>query len=186
MATGNFSFENRCIVVTNEDYAHDNLPELGDYYKGSNRSYPSTELLDQPYRLLTLVLTSGYYEGACVDFLERDDISFKDLCGLCDWHAYESVSGYIDDLITNGAHILKEFGISEYKIRKTFSGIRKYSGNIYSFIEEKETELFELLISIEKDAANKYLDDLRDQYGYEEYGVFAKFSNGETMYSKIA
>ena len=48
MATGNFSFENRCVVVTNEDYEFDNLPVLGNRVNDS-RNYPSRILKDYDF-----------------------------------------------------------------------------------------------------------------------------------------
>ena len=40
MATGNFCYEHRCVVVTDGDYEMDNLPVLGEWVDKS-RSYPS-------------------------------------------------------------------------------------------------------------------------------------------------
>ena len=68
-------YQNRCVVITDDDYEFGNLPTLGDYIDIS-RSYPSriVEIDDleltkvkeyratiKPIHLHNIVVTSGYY-----------------------------------------------------------------------------------------------------------------------------
>ena len=73
MAANNFCFENRCIVVENDDFEFGNVPEHNEYDKKSLRSYPSSILDESNFDFWNVVLTSGYYEGACIDYKPRLD-----------------------------------------------------------------------------------------------------------------
>ena len=81
MATGNFCYENRCVVVTDDDYEIGNLPEMGECVDNS-RNYPS--YLIEEFEFWVVVLTAGYYEGACIDYIEHHKRS-----------PYDVVQGYI-------------------------------------------------------------------------------------------
>ena len=73
MATGNFAYENRCIVVTDEDYADGNLPPMGEWEENTSRNYPSRLLaVSDDFQFWNIVITSGYYSGACIDYKEND------------------------------------------------------------------------------------------------------------------
>ena len=41
MSTNNFAFENRCIVVQDDDFTFENVPKHLEYVQGCNRNYPS-------------------------------------------------------------------------------------------------------------------------------------------------
>lgn len=81
MATGNFCYENRCVVVTDDDYEMDNLPEMGERVDNS-RNYPS--YLIKEFEFWDVVISAGYYEGACIDYIEHHEHS-----------PYDVVQGYI-------------------------------------------------------------------------------------------
>jgi hypothetical protein len=74
MSTPNFAYKNRCIVVSDDDFDSGNKPETEDRTTNdSNRSYPSFALIDQPNcKVLIAILTSAYYSGACIDYIEND------------------------------------------------------------------------------------------------------------------
>ena len=74
MATGNFAYENRCIVVTDNDYEDGNIPPLGDWEKNTSRSYPSRLLaVSDDFKFWNIVITTGYYSGACIDYKENGE-----------------------------------------------------------------------------------------------------------------
>ena len=72
MATNNFAYENRCIVVTNEDYEMGNMPSMEESID-VNRSYPSYRLaVGEDFKFWDIIITSGYYADACIDYTEKD------------------------------------------------------------------------------------------------------------------
>lgn len=81
MSTNNFCYENRCVVVTDDDYTSGNIPRLGDYIKDCNRNYPSYELelssrmklIRETLLITKIVITSGYYSDACIDFVQNEE-----------------------------------------------------------------------------------------------------------------
>lgn len=113
MATSNFYYENRCIVVTNEDYECDNVPAHSKYMQGSLRNYPSYILDDAEFDFWDVVITSGYYEGACIDYMPKTDMYGQDMVTSRMGYAwdYESVHGLVKDFV-------HEFHLSEYRVKK--------------------------------------------------------------------
>ena len=74
MSAPNFSYDRRCVLVSNDDYEAGNVPKIGDVFD-NDRSYPSAYLADykDKFTTIAIVITSGYYADACIDILERDD-----------------------------------------------------------------------------------------------------------------
>ena len=108
MATGNFAYENRCIVVTDEDYAEGNLPPMGER-EGDSRNYPSRLLaVSDDFQFWNIVITTGYYSGACIDYKEND-ATIEGWLGPTFY--YETQKGFF-----NECH--NEFGISYYQLKK--------------------------------------------------------------------
>lgn len=127
MSTSNFYYKNRCIVVSDEDFDNDNVPEYDNRTDYGLRSYPSFPLREQPNcKILIAVLTGAYYSGACIDYIEDDT--------------------------------------------------RK---------DEMTEKQYDRLLEIEEKRMNKFLDKLRDGYGFDEARCVARFSNGEAVYEKI-
>lgn len=147
MATSNFCYDNRCVVVTNDDYECGNHPQLDEYRPESLRSYPSHKLAGYDFIFWDVVLTLGYYEHACIDYVERPDSR----------------------------------NVYDY-----FNGFRCSGKEIYDFLEDKFDEFVEYAAAIERKKVEAAIDKIKADYGYEEYGVYARFNNGETWYSKIA
>ena len=77
MGANNFNYENRCIVVTDEDYEDGNVPSTEDNLQ-NGRNYYQVEVVDRPFQELlkhtVLVLTAGYYSGACLDYIQSDEV----------------------------------------------------------------------------------------------------------------
>ena len=174
MATGNFLYDNRCIVVTDEDYEMGNIPPLGERLDGGFSSYSSRYLaVSDDFDFWDIMITSGYYESACIDYVESDrDVEYW----LGSPYNYETKSDFFYEC-------KKEFHLTEYRLRKVCGNIGNM--NIEDYLEQAYERLTEYLRRKEESKVNAYLDGVKKNYGYEEYKIYARFSNGETMYQKI-
>lgn len=179
-STPNFNYVNRCVAVTGEDLEDghhpevtrlpDNLPQL--------RSYPRMLISDDFNYGLYVVMTSGYYEGACIDWIADDD---NDPDGF-DYSRYPhdfandlSNAGF-DDLATEAFDIVEAHensnNIDDYSEEDLANlGIIKSSA-----IEEYNAEIAKV---------NAYIDEIKRDYGYKEYAVTGVASNGEAFYHEI-
>lgn len=181
MATGNFWYENRCIVVTDEDYELGDVPEIGDGHSSSDRNFGRSYLEDYRGRFLfwDVVITAGYYEGGCIDYVENDLWSeIWDITGNPDkFRTLEEFCRYVKDEIGD----LLPYS----RIRRHFTGMDRKVDTVRTFVEDKWEGFYELARRAEEKAVNKTLDEIRDLYGYEECRRIGSFSNGETIYEKI-
>lgn len=174
MGTGNFHFINRCLVVTDEDFEDGNVPRLGKHYKDSLHSFPSRVLEDADFTFFDVVLTSGYYSGSCIDYIRKDGVM-------------ESILGYPHYFWTKES-VFKEVNkfmgkISRYRFDKIVGKVGTM--DINDFIEQAYEKLEEYFAELEESKVNEWLDELKKEHGYSDYAVSARFSNGETIYSKI-
>lgn len=175
MATGNFAFDNRCIVVTDDDYNDGNIPSLGEYDNDALRSYPSRFLeISDDFDYWNVVITSGYYEGACIDYKRNDTDVEK---WLCDPYYIHSQT----ELIAEVKNIL---GFSKHKTLKICGKVSECA-DIDSYIERAYERLTEYLADEEEKKVNEALDKLKKEYGYDEVCVAWQASNGETAYRKV-
>ena len=172
MATGNFCFENRCVVVTNDDYEMDNVPEYGKCID-NDRNYPSW--LIKEFEFWEVVLTAAYYEGACIDYVEHHSRS-----------PYDVVQGYIGYPWSKKElfrECKKNFGLSRRKIQAICGNVGDM--DIDTYVEKATQKVGEYLAEKESIKVNEYIDELKNLYGYEEVCKVATFSNGETIYQKV-
>lgn len=179
MSTANFCYDNRCVVVTNDDYECGNYPRLDRYRLESLRSYPAWIVAGYDFRFWDIVFTAGYYEHACIDYVEKADS--RNIYAYFNAERYSSVRGFCED-------VYQEFGkiVGRTRIRKKFSGFRSSGKEMYVFLEDRFEKLAEYAATIECKAVDAAIDKIKAEYGYDEYGVCAKFSNGEAGYAKIA
>ena len=172
MATSNFCYENRCVVVTDDDYEIGNLPEMGECVDNS-RNYPS--YLIEEFEFWVVVLTVGYYEGACIDYIEHHKHS-----------PYDVVQGYIGYPSTK-KELFKEckeaFDLSRRKMQAICGNVGNM--DIDDYVEKATEKVGEYLAEKEEKEVNEYIDKLKEGYGYEEVCRVAIFSNGETIYRKV-
>ena len=172
MATGNFYYENRCVVVTNEDFEICNVPERLKCIDRS-RSYPSWLL--EEFDFWEVVLTSAYYEGACIDYIEHHNRS-----------PYDVVQGYIGypwskkDLFKK---CKEEFGLSRRKMQQICGNVGDM--DIDNYVEKATEKVGEYLAEKEEIKVNKFIDGLKQLYGYEEVFCYCRASNGAAFYRKI-
>ena len=186
MSTPNFSYENRCVLVSDEDYDFGNHPQLkryDDYRVEGSRSYPMGEVDSSAYpqkepRYHAIVMTSGYYSDACLDFVELDTYSIKD--DLRSLWGYATIKEFIADVLELGIE-----GLTEYRIRKLMGtlGDEPY---LDAHLERACDAIDEWLKEREGKMCNEIIDHLKAEFGYEELVCKAIFSNGEAIYERIA
>lgn len=175
MSTCNFSYENRCIVVTNDDYEMDNLPPMGKWLNG-NFSYPSRKLaVSDDFDFFDVVITSGYYQDACIDYMCNDRTAESFLGSA----AYYNTKQQLFDECKN------EFGLTEYQLRKICGRVKDFT-DYDAWIESAYENITEYLANKEERKVNEYLDGLKKLYGYEEVKRVCVFSNGEGIYEKVS
>lgn len=173
MSTGNFAFENRCIVVEDDDFTFENVPKHYEYVQGSNRNYPSYYLEEYRSRFYTLniVITAAYYSGACIDYTPDDRY-------LANFYAHENDVEYIVN------EIVADF--KDYKFSKWYLHELVKRAHVAPLNNDTAfNALFEFLFALEKVKADTILDDIRDEYGYTEVETFARFCNGEVWYQPV-
>ena len=173
MATGNFAYENRCIVVTDEDYAEGNLPSMGEW-EGDSRHYPSRLLaVSDDFKFWNVVITSGYYSGACIDYKEND-ATIEDWLGATFY--YETQKAFFNECHT-------EFGISYYRLKKVCGKVGDM--DIDEYLENAYEKLTDYLREKEENKINAYLDRVKKMYHYDEIICIGRASNGEAFYKKV-
>lgn len=200
MGANNFSYKNRCVVITDDDYEFGNLPTLGDYFDNS-RNYPSriVEIEDlelqkveqyrttiKPIRLHNIVVTSGYYEHACLDFLRNEDNSSIDYVGWTCYYNFDTIEEIIEP-ITNNFNITAEEikALIKYRMDAMLINTETDEDKFQSFYEYLMDDIDEKIIENEEIICNKIIDLIKESYGYEEYGCVAVASNGEAFYQKV-
>lgn len=176
MSAPNFNYNNRCVVVTNDDFEMGNMPSLGNIHgDNSLRSYTSTTLsISDDFNYFDIVLTSGYYEHACIDYCDKDG----EAKGV-EYHCGND--GYFTSKIALFNEVKSSFShISIYRMRKLCKGLNyaEDAEKIYAIIDE-------YLKDCEEKSVNKAIDGIKQKYGYEEYATAYRFSNGETGYRKV-
>ena len=173
MSTCNFAYENRCIVVTNDDFEMDNLPPMGKWLN-NDFNYPSRILaISDDFDFWDIVMTSGYYEAACIDYIESERDVEDFLGSTC----------YFDTKEEFFKECKNEFGLSDYRMRKICGNMGKMS--LEDYLEQSYERLTNYLREQEETKVNKCLDDIKHLYGYEEYVLDWRASNGEAGYRKI-
>lgn len=178
MSAPNFSFERRCILVTNEDYEFSNCPETGKPI-GDNRSYPSAMLVDYEdmFNLVAIVLTSGYYADSCIDIIDREDRANE----LLDYtYHYSRVER--NYLVDDVCYFL---GVSKRFVLRHLKGCDCRHANYETELKKAFETMVEDARDIEVEKANKVLDNIKKAYGYKELSCDGVFSNGEAIYSVI-
>lgn len=173
MSTNNFAFENRCIVVEDDDFTFENVPKHFEYVQSSNCNYPSYYLDEYRHRFYTLdiVITSAYYSGACIDYDKNDGY-------LDNFFAYENEFEYIVNEIV---YDFKAYKFSKRKLRKLVKEVCNAPLSDYTAFDA----LLEFLFALEKAEADKILDKIKADYGYTEVRKIGNFCNGEALYEEL-
>lgn len=175
MSTTNFSYKNRCVVVTDEDYNDNNTPTLGEWVN-NNRNYPSRILSDyDKFDFQQIVLTSGYFVDACIDFYEKDTC-IEDFLGS---------TGYYPCKIDFIKECKSTFNLSKYMVNKLCGTLKDFGNDMDVWIENAYIKVEEYLKEKEAEECNKIITQIKEDYGYEEYALYCVASNGEGFYNKV-
>lgn len=182
MATSNFWFDHRCVVVTDEDRECENCPQIGD------EVYDGRRLLDGGYNdgLLywAIVISSGYYSDSCIDYVAYYDME--------DNRGIQSLIGWYEDyptkqkLVDAVYHELRHTDLYPQFKRVT----KEYLTGFVESVEDGNVEacgdlIDETLEKIEERYVNKMIDGIRAEYGYDELKLVGTFSNGEAVYEEM-
>ena len=164
----------------------------GRYIKSGTSNFGSNDdIFGYSFPLVTFIAENYVYD-------EETDTETEERDYDADYYDYE-------DAIDNAKDLADEMGIPQYddysepylcdepfmiKFRDGYyEGLwievkegtdetnDEYTGEWTSFTEEQMNEF--------ADKLNKYFDKLCSEYGWDKLGVVARFSNGETMYTKI-
>ena len=178
MSAPNFSYDRRCVLVTNDDFDCGNVPAHNTLF-GNDRSYPSAYLDEykDDFSTIAIVLTSGYYADACIDIVDREDKT-NELIGYASYYSRYTRRELLDD-------VCYYLGCSRNFANKFFKGLRCDAYNYGSQLEEAFDTLVEAWRDEELKKANKVLDKIKKAYGYKELGLSAMFSNGEAWYDYV-
>lgn len=177
MGTTNFAFSHRCVVVTNDDLESGNVPEHSTPVNRS-RDYPAYELDDYEGALnfFAITLTGGYYEGACIDYTDKDVTATQLIYG-------DYPLGWDDRRLARD--IADGFGsVSVAELRRIIAETRESFPEpasewaYWDLFDAIDGRVTALLRSREEKRANEILDEIRDVYGYGEAEVSGRFSDG--------
>lgn len=175
MSTPNFSYVNRCIVVSSDALEWGNHPELENTNVG-DRSYPSY-IIPAGFRFYDVLLTYGYYEAACIDYQEKDDESWECLLGYRWRDCPTTKKEFFSDM-------KYWFKLSEYRFRKLCNGIKRENFKYeWDFTDALCEAVGIYLMEQEEQKVNEYLDKMIEDYGFTEYVCCEIFSNGEAFYT---
>ena len=173
MSTNNFAFENRCIVVQDDDFTFENVPKHLEYVQGCNRNYPSYYLDEYRNRfyMLDIVITAAYYSSACIDYTPDERY-------LDNFFTYDNDVEYIVNEII---YDFKVYKFNKRELRKLVRQVHTSPLNDYKPFDA----LFEFLYALEKVEADKILDKIKADFGYTEVRKIANFCNGEALYEEL-
>lgn len=169
MATCNFGYNNRCVIVTDNDFEFGNIPSIGSHtHLGYRDDYRVLDDFDN-FNFWVPVLGFGYYEDGYIDYIEKD---FED-----DWRYID----YVESKNKLAQMLYEDFGASLNRSEKTF---RKHMENTNT-IEEAFDKCFKWMREVEEKQVNKVIDGIAQSYGYQECRRVATFSNGEAIYQLV-
>ena len=175
MSAPNFSYDRRCVLVTNDDYNTGNVPKIGNAF-AAFRSYPSAYLEDykDDFATVAIVLTGGYYSDACIDIVDREDKAYE-LTGYAEYYSNHNRQELIGD-------ICYYLGCSHHFANARLKGCRLGSPTYIGDLENAFQIIVEDWREVELRKANKVLDKIKKSYGYKELVKTCQFSNGEAWY----
>ena len=177
MSTPNFSYQRRCVLVTNDDYECGNHPACNEPFD-NDRSYPSCYLdkYKDEFSTVAIVITSGYYSDACIDIVDDDRLVSELSCS--DYHfARLTRDELYDDL-----HYYFNGNISKRMMLRHLKGLNRRDDDYQSKLAYAIDAIFEEVREYEIRKANKVVDEIMKEFGYKELVRTVLFSNGEAWY----
>ena len=181
MSCPNFSYERRCILVTNEDYDCGNCPKDGNY-SDRDRSYPSSYLEDYEdmFSTIAIVITSGHYSDACIDIVDDNRLVSELSCS--DYH----FARLTRDELYDELNYYFEGNMSKRMMLRHLKGLDCRKDDYQSKLSYAVDDILEEVREREVEMANKILDNIKKEYGFKELRCTGIFSNGEAVYSFVA
>lgn len=171
MSTCNFAYSNRCVVVTNEDLEFENHPDLQERRDIFGRNFPSRIIKE--FMFWDVVLTYAYYEGACIDFVENKE----------PWEIVEDYIGYDCAKEDFACEVTRAFDITKEKVDELCAKIDREDE--CDWVQDAMEAVGNYLAEMEKPEVNKFIDGIKEEYGFEEVGLIGVASNGEGFYSRL-
>lgn len=182
MATGNFKYENRCVVVTNDDIEFGNMPKLGktidsSYSHNTDEVILPDSIIERiPLNFFAIGFTNGYYEDGCIDYVDLG-YTLDDVMGYYYTFDVESKKEFIEN-------VQDEFPyLSKYAINKAIGNVKGLQ--VEEWIDNAVENVKDMIMEREEEECNRLLDEIKKYYGYEEVVASARFSNGEVWYNKV-
>lgn len=178
MSAPNFSFQNRCVLITEEDYDEGNVPKLGTWDDG-DRYYPASEIAESSdLKTVKVVITTGYYRDACLDYIKTGK-------NLLDYINYDyCLSDYTRKELVNEIQYFFPW-LSTRLINKVFKGCDRRKEDNLQRIQDAVYRMNEIILEKESEMADKMINRIMKQYGYRELCCKGVFSNGEAIYDFI-
>lgn len=175
MSAPNFSYDRRCVLVTNEDFEFRNVPAHDERF-GNDRCYPSAYLdkYKDDFSTIAIVMTYGYYADACIDIVDREDKA-DELLGYANYYSNHNRQELIND-------ICYFLGCSPNFANTRLKGCRLGSDTYEYDIEKAFERIVDDWREVELRKANKVVDKIKRSYGYKELVKTCQFSNGEAWY----
>ena len=178
MSAPNFSYQRRCVLVTNGDFEFSNKPDATIRFD-DDRSYPSfyiNEYADD-FATIAIVLTCGYYADACIDIVDKDDKA-DELLGYTNYYSNHNREELLGD-------ICYFLGCSRNFANTRLKGCRLGSDDYEYNLEKAFERIVEDWREVELKRANKVVNKIKRAYHYKELRQTALFSNGEAWYESM-
>lgn len=212
--TGNFYYENVCLLVTDEDYETGNYPAYEDRPINGNNNFPQYPLVDWNDDLCfwQIVMTPGYYEHACIDYVEVDcDDIYNDILydaeHNIDNYAFEDGKWTYEDAFMRHRgedpeehpeedviRAVREWVFSDYPIiadediKQALERYKKdgyYAPSVFLCDSSIINKIEQQLREKEVEICEQRINEIAKEYGFRKLGTVARFSNGETWYDYI-
>lgn len=178
MGTRNFKYERRCVIVEDDDIEAGNYPELEKEPLNYDRDFPTYRLDDyndsDVTKTLQIVMTYGYYEGACIDIIDQEDFLY-DRYSISYNTPYlgvdDDMTETIKDLSREIFEDFKHVGAKITVIQKLLKPIIEFGLTMkYSDMNPHIEPLEDYLRNLELKKVNKIVDQIKKSYGYVELG----------------
>lgn len=212
--TGNFYYENVCLLVTDEDYETGNYPAYESRPINGNNNFPQYPLEDwnDDLRFWQIVMTPGYYEHACIDYVEVDcDDIYNDIVydaeHNIDNYAFKDGKWTYEDVFMRHRgedpeehpeedviKAVREWVFSDYPIitdddiKQALERHKKdgyYAPSVFLCDSSIINKIEQQLRDKEAEICEQRINEIAKEYGFRKLGTVARFSNGETIYDYI-
>lgn len=170
--TSNFYIDNRCLVVTDKDFEDGNVPELK-----FEQDYALITEDEAKFKLWDVIYRTGYYHDGHIDYV-RNCYEYW-LKYLVDELGYDEYDNLFNDEEKFKEELFKNYDITESEYNKVKDTLDFSNYDESTLLAER---LDEYLAEKEKSEVDKYLDKLKEEYGYEEIYQEGTLSDGTGIY----